>query len=613
MNGTQAPIAIYRGIDRAAPLRALLKRRRALHPAAQVPPRAALIWRERPDLQAVFDLSRRKGREGLASWYLRHAYGELGLRYDGGDDRFAALAARPMERMAQRAFAPITWLMRLFHDRCPQRTGPGLGNAPAQETLLNWFYAQGLMEANLAGFLTKGEAEMLRAPVTPGAAPRLLHCIWAVAPDLATRFSGAEDPAFRAWCEGAEGDDVGARRFPILCHPRIALAPVPRRRPLTERPFGVNLFGHANARSGVSEDVRMAVKVLEAAGIPFIVRNISPGATMPEEDGEAGEDPTSAALPYAINLFCMPAATTPEAAIKVGRHIIADYYNIGFWPWELPEVPRFWHHAYDFVDEVWASTQFTYAAFCRSSPVPVRHMPFAVVAEESAGRTRADFDLPEGPFLFGFAFDGLSGFARKAPLLALRAFQQAFPRDGAESLGEDRVGLVIKGMRAKDDPAWRQLRDEIAGDPRIHLVTDSLARADLLDLWRGLDAFVSLHRSEGFGRILAEMMLLERPVVTTAHSGNMDFTRHDTAALVPCTLRAVAPGEYPFGTGQLWAEADVPAAARQMRRLFEDRSWRETLSQAGRATILSHYAPQVVAARWTARLGTIYGTNEPRN
>ena len=38
-----------------------------------------------------------------------------------------------------------------------------------------------------------------------------------------------------------------------------------------------------------------------------------------------------------------------------------------------------------------------------------------------------------------------------------------------------------------------------------------------------LDCFVSPHRSEGFGFNLAESMYLEKPVIATGYSGNIDF------------------------------------------------------------------------------------------
>jgi glycosyltransferase involved in cell wall biosynthesis len=525
---------------------------------------------------------------------MRHGFPELGLKFESGDETCALTLNQAVPRIRQLSFLPVTWLMRGWADRADVARS-ALRQRPGQEKLLNWFFAKGLMQANLSAFLTQHQARSLLADSTdfPGT-PRLLTCIWSTCPQLHDSFSGPQDPAFREWCA-----TLGARDFPILAHPLIALARPAARRSHRLKPFGVNLFGHAHGRSGISEDVRMAAKALAEAGIPFAIHNVSPGAGMPDEEQATSSDER---LPYAINLFAMTAAATVPAILEAGPADIRDCYNIGFWPWEMPEVPEFWQHAYDWVDEIWASSRFTYDAFCRSSPRPVRHMPFAVSADESDGLDRTHFDLPAETFLFGFAFDGLSSFARKAPLSTLRAFQEAFP------LGNSSVGLVLKGLRVSEDAQWKQILDAVAGDDRIHLITSSLPRGSLLDLWRALDCFVSLHRSEGFGRNIAETMLLGKPAIATAHSGNMDFTRSDTAALVACKLRPAEPGEYPYCTGQIWAEPDIKAAAAQMRRVAADATWRENLSTAGRQEIAERYSFKAVGTAWSRAMQAIYKT-----
>ena len=267
-------------------------------------------------------------------------------------------------------------------------------------------------------------------------------------------------------------------------------------------------------------------------------------------------------------------------------------YAIGMWPWELPEWPQFWQHAYGFVDEIWAASRFTYDAYCRSAPIPVRHMPMAVTVDATEGAIRSDFGLMGERFLFAFAFDGLSTFARKNPEACINAFQRAFPERN------DPVGMVIKGLRVDGSPAWDRLSAQIGDDPRITIITESLSRGKLLDLYRAIDCFVSLHRSEGFGRNIAEAMLLEKPVIVTAHSGNMDFTGPDTAALVPVRLVQLGKGDYPFGAGQMWAEADVKAAAGFMQRMRTDCAWRQGIAHAGRLRLEQFYSPYAVGNRW---------------
>jgi glycosyltransferase involved in cell wall biosynthesis len=297
----------------------------------------------------------------------------------------------------------------------------------------------------------------------------------------------------------------------------------------------------------------------------------------------------------------MTGTSTVAANLAHRGELMQGRYSIGCWPWELPEWPVPWNHAWDYVDEVWATSRFTYDSYMRSAQRPVLHMPAVVVAEATEGARRAQFGLPEDAFLFCFSFDGLSSLARKNPQAVVAAFRKAFRPE------ERGVGLVLKGIRATQDSAeWKELLAAIGDDARIFQIHESMSRGRLLDLYRSIDAYVSLHRSEGFGRNIAEAMLLAKPVIVTAHSGNMDFTIHDNAALVPARLRTVLPGEYPFGAGQSWADPDIQAAAHAMQRMVADRSWREGLAERAQRYIQQAYAPEVVGDAWAHRLETLF-------
>ncbi|MBB5985033.1 glycosyltransferase [Sphingobium lignivorans] len=560
---------------------------------ASLPARARAIWQERQDLQTAFDLHTRAGVADLYWWYILHGFAEMGLQFDPVGDRGLLAANRPHPKYRQRGPIPVTWLMHRLAHRSPLSTPLAHANALQQNAFFAWLFARGLSQTNLGALLDDEQASHLLAPDDAFRdVPRLLTYIWSVDETLATRFMSPSDPQFRAWCACE-----GSRIFPILSHPKIMLARPPSRIFSVARPFGVNLFGHIHGRSGVSEDVRMAAYALDAVDIPYSLHNVSPGITMPDEEqgfAEAGD-----LLPFAFNMFCMSPLSTAAEIMQRGRALFADYYNVGFWPWELSEMPLAWRDSYDLVDEVWASSRFTYDAYCRSSPKPVRHLPMAVSVRESSGLDRSAFNLPAIPFLFGFAFDGLSSYARKAPGNCITAFHKAFGRD------DESVGLVIKALRS-DNPEWQALVSEEAHDHRIRIITESLTRADLLDLWRSLDCFVSLHRSEGFGRNIAEAMLLGKPVIATAHSGNMDFTTHGTAALVAASLCQVGQGQYPFGAGQTWADPDLDMAARHMRRMVEDSVWRDDIAHRGQALVADRYSAQRVGGEWQSVLRAIY-------
>ena len=571
------------------------RRRRSLLPdGVALSPRAKIIFRERPDLGAAFDITTPEGEAAMLGWYLRHGFGELQLMPDEDEVSLVSGFSQPYPGLAQSGFLPITWLMHVMAGSAPESHRLRLRDEGSYDAFLSWFFVRGLTDAHLEGFLSPSQADILLAPDRDHpAAPCLFVCMWKADARLQSSYASPEDTDFLAWCR-----NEAVQVFPILSHPLVALATAPVRTRGRGRPFGVNLIGHVRSRSGVSEDVRAAMRVLEAAGIDYAVRDVHPGASMGQDEEVSGV--TDGDLPYAITMFCMTAEAILLAKRQIGPAVFRDHYVIGFWPWELPELPTIWRHAYDLVDEVWASSAFSHAAFSRSAPIPVRAMPMAVMTEEASNKKRSDFDLPADRFLFGFAFDGLSGFARKAPHLCVEAFRRAFPD------GREKVGLVIKTMRVQGDPRWQDLMRMVEEDPRIHLLSRSLTRAELLDLWRTFDCFLSLHRSEGFGRNIAEAMRLGVPVIATAHSGNMDFTNHETAALVPVRLKPVEAKEYSFGEGQLWAEPDVDRAAANMQHMVEDVAWRERIARNGQRWIEDHYDAAQVAKAWTSILQSIY-------
>jgi glycosyltransferase involved in cell wall biosynthesis len=388
----------------------------------------------------------------------------------------------------------------------------------------------------------------------------------------------------------------GIGRLRQLAGITLEAAPAPAVRVKRDLEFGVNLVGYARGQFGIGEDVRMAARALQAVGVPCAIHNIDPGPEVCQ--GERSVDSLiTKDLPYAINLFCSTGMEMAQQAALRGSALFDGRRTIGYWPWELPEWPEEWRHTYDLGDEVWASSRYTYEAFSKSSPKPVRHMPMAVAVDETAGFTRRDFGLAEDRFLFAFSFDVLSHHTRKNPLASVRAFREAFPR------GDEPVGLVVKAMRASHAPVrWRALEEEARADARITIISETLDRGKLLDLYRACDCFMSLHRSEGFGRNIAEAMMLGKPVIVTGHSGNMDFTTPGTAALVDHHLCRVGKDEYPFGEGLSWAEPDVDHAAWWMRRLVTDRKIGERLAKQGQELTLATYSPEIVGAGYAAML-----------
>jgi glycosyltransferase involved in cell wall biosynthesis len=347
----------------------------------------------------------------------------------------------------------------------------------------------------------------------------------------------------------------------------MAMIPIAAPRPpRPTHPFGVNLFGYARGEIGIGEDVRMTARALQAADVPVRIINVQPGANVSQLDDSVAALLADEPL-YAFNLFCITGKEHIRFVCEHGSAGLADRYNIGMWPWELPRWPASCEHAYAAVDELWGISRYTAQAYA-SAPCPVHAMPLCVDVSELGPQTRADFGLPEDRFLFVFSFDHNSTLTRKNPLAVVRAFQRAFPQGAPEP-----VGLVIKASHVKPEAAaWKALAELMHGDPRIHLINRTLRRPEVLALYKACDCYVSLHRAEGFGRGIAEALLLGKQVVATGFSGNMDFCDEGRVGLVSYRMAALAPTDYFHGEGQHWAEPSIEHAAARLREALMNKA-----------------------------------------
>lgn len=156
------------------------------------------------------------------------------------------------------------------------------------------------------------------------------------------------------------------------------------------------------------------------------------------------------------------------------------------------------------------------------------------------------------------AFDFGSYAARKNPDAVLRAYRDAFPRP------DDAPILMVKYHRANADADAGHIA-RIRETPNVVVIDQSVPQEEMRDIHAAADAFVSLHRAEGVGLNILDMMALGKVCIATGYSGNLDFMTSDNSLLIPWTMREVRPGEYPFGHGQWWAEPDHDAAVAAMR------------------------------------------------
>lgn len=565
-----------------------------------------LIWQLRDqDLQKQFPLNSKESCAAFICWCVVHGRTEYrSLRRSSKLwDALNLPAVLPSEWLApDDPGHALSWMMVFAAEARPDLS-VDLRTRAGRIRLLGWYLVHGREEMGFGSQpLPSWQVQYLLQPSSTPGLHRLHEIIYAWRSDVRQAFPLT--PSAQPYLDWFEHFiRVETRLIDALQCDTVSPASEERFSLPHQSAFGVNVIGYAFGQFGIAEDSRMAVKSLLEAKVPATLINFLPGDDMPQADRSMA-DHVSLDAPYAINLFCL-------TALEQGRHFAeegmpGDGYNIGYWPWELSAWPQPWQHLFSLVDEIWVSSQHTYDAVIPVSPVPVRLMPMAVDVSMAVRRTRAYFGLPEQARLFLFSFDLNSSTQRKNPGACIDAFLKAFPRDQASSL-EQEVGLVIKIQKpGKPNKTWRALKSLRAKDARIHFIERSLPRSDLLALYQSCDCFISLHRAEGFGRNIAEAMMLGVPVVVTGYSGSAQFCNDKNAFLVRYAPIVLADDDYPFGQGMEWAEPSVAHAAEQMRTVLHrpDRVRRQ--SEAGQRALRLHHGFDSVGKNYLDRLRIIY-------
>ncbi len=364
-------------------------------------------------------------------------------------------------------------------------------------------------------------------------------------------------------------------------------------------PPGINLYGFFRAENGLAQGVKLYAGALEQAGIPHVLLNTDFLGWLRQEDttfdGRLTEENK-----YAVNVIHINPDQWQEAVGEFPRSQFDGHYNIGVFLWELETIPDYWKEMLSYVDEVWTPSEFIARAIRKDTEKPVTVIPYGIETPCDETVTRADFGIGEGDFAVLMMFDSNSFAARKNPAGALEAFREAF----GENPGNAKLVVKINNP-TEEDIAF--VKEHAGGGDSVILITERMDKKRLNSLIRLCDVYISLHRSEGFGLVMAEAMNLGVPVVATNWSSNVEFMPPEAACMVDYTLVPVN-NRYQFDNGELvWAEADVHQAARYLKRLKDDPEWRAETGRAGQKVIRERVTTAQCGERIRKRTEEILG------
>lgn len=362
-----------------------------------------------------------------------------------------------------------------------------------------------------------------------------------------------------------------------------ALAPKP-----TDAPPGhpITVVGFLSANSGIGEGARLTAESLSLIGRDVRLVDVSNlfAAARPLPTGtrerwlERG--------PGTILLHFNPQRLSLFLAL-IGAAHLAGKRVIGYWAWELSRIPQSWIDSLCYVDEVWVPSTFVAAAVRPFTTKPIRVVPHPVATTPPGVANKQAFGISNNQFTALCMFSFSSCADRKNPFAAVQAFRRAF--DNA-----DNARLILKLSDAHLFPASAaRLRKEIEGAANIEIREANLDRQSVRNLIASVDVVLSLHRSEGFGLVMAEAMHAGTAVIATQWSGNMDFMDTESALLVSAGMvPAIDSDGFYAQSDQLWAAPDIEDAVARLRFAAANPAALRAIAQRGKLRVESELGLQ---------------------
>lgn len=374
------------------------------------------------------------------------------------------------------------------------------------------------------------------------------------------------------------------------------------RRPFNRERYtdGINLIGLIRAEMGLGQSARLLANAMEHSAIDYSLYDFQLGSTLLKSGDHTWDSKISEEFPHNINLIHINPDEMSLMYNRLEEERWHDRYNIAFWLWELETIPEHWQRFFPMLDEIWTPSEFISKNLRKATDLPVRTMPYCVDAPTDDRFDRNYFRLPEDKFLFLAMYDSNSTIERKNPTGAIRAFRKAFKNN-------PNVGIVIKVNNAKEqdmDHLNRMLKDY----QNVYYITETLTKIEVNSLIRQVDVFVSLHRAEGFGLVMAEAMIVGTPVIATNWSSNTEFMNSDVACMVDCGFVTLKKDSPPYKKGAVWADPDVAQAARYMRKLYQNPQYYAELKVKAQEYILDKLSMERAVNRLEERVKEIYET-----
>ena len=355
------------------------------------------------------------------------------------------------------------------------------------------------------------------------------------------------------------------------------------------------------APTGLGEAARTLLLGLMQAGYPTRAIDLTgplmqervvamPALPGPPEDGPG------------VLIVVQPAPVISFALWRIGRRTLAGKRIIGHLVWEYGVTPRNWHSHVRSLHGILAPSRFCQRTFQSQFGREVGLLPYPLALQHTMREPRRR--NASGPFRIGFVGDLIAAAGRKNPLACVAAVSRAFGSDPGVEL------TMTLGGGSADNPT-RRATERAAREAGIRLVVDDryLDENSHRSRFEACDAYLSLHKAEGFGMTVAEAILAGVPSIVTSAPPMDELGEADDLHLLPFRFDPV-PASEKAGPGAQWAMADIDAAAERLRWVRANPDAARAMAARAAERLARMLGPDAFSAAAHVALGPPTGPDE---